>query len=107
MLIFEGSMWLAARNDFHTARLVDCTPIVLPIMAWGSLSGLLASDMMANGFFWYWAPTITSGAPLATAGPVISGEEIPTKALPAATTASCATAGPPEMSLTSLNPAAV
>jgi hypothetical protein len=61
-------------------------------------------DMIANGFFWYCAPMITSGAPWRIAGPVMSGDEMPTSAFPDAMTASWATVGPPEIRLTSENP---
>ena len=49
-------MLLALRKAAHTASLSDWTPIFLPIMSWGVCSGLVAGDMMAKGFFWYWAP---------------------------------------------------
>ena len=54
--ILLAAMLLALRNAAHTASLSDWTPIFLPIMSWGVCSGLVAGDMMANGFFWYWAP---------------------------------------------------
>ena len=60
---------------------------------------------MQNGFFWYWAPMMTSGAPFRIAALVMSGEEMPTSALPAATTESWLTFGPPAIRLTALKPA--
>ena len=63
--------------------------------------------MTQNGFFWYCAPMMTSGAPLLIAAPVMSGAEMPTNALPAATTASWLTVGPPEIRLTFEKPAAL
>ena len=82
LLTFDGSMLLALRNAFHTASLVACTPIFLPIMSCGVLMGLVARLMIANGFFWYCAPMITRSAPLLIADAVMSGAEMPTNALP-------------------------
>ncbi len=53
LVIFDGSMSLAFRNAAHTASLVACTPIFLPIMSSGVLSGLFLRLITANGFFWY------------------------------------------------------
>src|SRR3954453_18245106 len=102
-----GLMSLAWRNAFHAEVLVDCTPIFLPIMSDGVGIALSASDMMANGFFWYWAPTMIRSAPAKIAEPVMSGAGVHTKAAPDATTASWVTLAPPELRLTSEKPAAV
>src|SRR5690242_13728933 len=79
LVTLAGSMPLALRNAFHTGSLVACTPIFLPIMSCGVLIGAAARLMIANGFFWYCAPT----------------------------KASWLTFGPPAIRLTLPNPAAV
>jgi hypothetical protein len=76
-------------------------------MSWGVLMGLLAALMMQNGFFWYCAPIVTSDAPFLIALLVMSGAEMHTIALPAATTESCATPGPPDSSVTFEKPASL
>src|SRR5690349_2075837 len=77
-VILLGSRLLAFRNAFQTGSLVACTPIFLPTRSCGLLIGLLARLMMQKGFFWYWAPIATSGAPFRIAALVMSGEEMPT-----------------------------
>src|SRR5664279_110216 len=72
LVTLDSSMLLTFRNAVHTASLVAWMPIFLPIMSWGVLIGLLASDITQNGFFWYCAATITRSAPLLTADAVMS-----------------------------------
>ncbi len=97
-------MSFALRNAAHTASLVACTPIFLPIMSSGVLIGVFLRLITANGFFWYCAPMILRSAPLLMADDVMSGAEMHTNALPDCTTASCCTVGPPESSSTLLKP---
>ena len=92
------------RNEAKTEALPAWTPIFFPIIAFGSAIGCDASDIMANGFFWKRAAMMIVPEPLSTAGAVMSGEEIATSVLPAATTASWATVGPPETRLTEAKP---
>jgi len=62
---------------------------------------------MANGFFWYVAPMIFSGAlALVMAAAVIGGEDSPTVALPDRTMDSAVVDVPPASRLTPVNPAA-
>src|SRR5579862_4634316 len=104
----DASMLLALRKAAHTASLGDWTPIFLPIMSWGVLSGLLAADMMQKGFFWYWVPMTTIGRPFSMAAAVESSDVTATRPLPVAMTCSWAGAlGPEGMMLTELNPCCV
>src|ERR1700712_4591014 len=82
LTIFESSIPLAATKASHTVWLADCRPNFLPYMSCGVLIGLLASDITANGFFWYCAPMIVSLPPWAMAAATESGAEMPTRALP-------------------------
>src|SRR5579862_9018431 len=82
---FDASMLLALRNAAHTASLGDCTPIFLPIMSCGVLMGLLAGDMMQNGFFWYWTPITTIPKPFWMAAAVESSDVMATSPLPVCT----------------------
>ena len=75
-------MLLAFRKAPHTASLSDWIPIFLPIMSWGVVIGLLAGDMMAKGFFWYWAPMTTRPKPFSMAAAVESNDETAIRALP-------------------------
>ncbi len=100
-------MLLALRNASHTEVFVDCTPIFLPSIACGLARGLDASDMMQNGFFWYWAPIVIRSAPLTILDAVMSGDEMQARAWPEATTSSWFTDGPPASSVIFVNPAAV
>src|SRR5579864_3532817 len=96
LVTFDASMLLALRNAAHTASLTLCTPTFLPIMSCGVLIGLLASDMMQNGFFWYSAPMQTRLKPFWIAAAAASVAETAIRPWPVLTTVSCGVAFGPE-----------
>src|SRR6201986_90975 len=107
-LILDASRPAALMKASQVEVLETWTPIFLPYMPFASRIGDEAIDMIANGFFWYCAPMICSGAPFWIAAPVMSGEETPTRALPEATSASIGVAeAPPAIRFTELNPCAL
>ena len=96
LVILEGSIELALRKASQIVSLAAWTPIFLPIMSCGVFSGLEASDMIANGLFWYMVAMIFRSAPLATASEVELGLLMPIRTLPDWTFGSMVAVGPPE-----------
>ena len=108
LVILLSSMPLALTNASHTTWLADCRPKLLPYISCGVFTGLVARDITANGFFWYWAPMMINLPPWPMAAAVTSGAEMPTSALPLLTSTSAGWAdGPPAMRLTVLKPASL
>src|SRR5260370_27519921 len=107
LLILVASMLLAFRKAAQTASLTVWTPIFLPIMSWGVVSGLLAADMMQKGFFWYWVPMTTRLKPFWIAAAHESSDVTAMSAWPVFASVSCGVAfGPAAIRLTELNPCA-
>src|SRR5258706_2542500 len=108
LVIFEASIPAALTKAAHTDSLVAWTLIFFLYISCGVLIALLVMDMMQNGFFWYWAPMIFSGAPLTIAAPVMSGALIPTRAFFVTTSVSWGVAeGPPAIRVAEEKPSAL